>query len=146
MFKSLITTTLITSTLLITACATTPSANQHAKNLSFLQNKNWALTQIGATAYKADPKTQNVPYIQFGSDLRVSGADGCNRIAGQYAIKGQHITLGQLAGTRMLCQDAMQITAKYNEALNKVAGYQVYDKTLRLLDQYGNPVLQFSAQ
>ena len=46
----------------------------------------------------------------------------------------------------MLCQDAMQVTAKYNEALNKVAGYQVYDKTLRLLDQYGNPVLQFSAQ
>ena len=63
-----------------------------------------------------------------------------------YAIKGQHITLGQLAGTRMLCQDAMHVTAKYNEALNKVAGYQVYDKTLRLLDQYGNPVLQFSAQ
>ncbi|MEK7739972.1 MAG: META domain-containing protein, partial [Pseudomonadota bacterium] len=60
------------------------------------------------------------------------------------AIKGQHLTLGQLGSTRMYCQDTMKLAADYTEALNKVKGYQVYDKTLKLVDQYGNRVLQFT--
>ena len=44
----------------------------------------------------------------------------------------------------MYCQDTMKLAADYTEALNKVKGYQVYDKTLKLVDQYGNRVLQFT--
>lgn len=146
MFKSILATTFITATLLFSGCASTPSADQQSQNLSLLQNKNWTLTHIGATEYKATPNAHNVPSIQFGSDLRVSGADGCNRIMGAYAIKGQHLTLGQLGSTRMYCQDTMKLAADYTEALNKVKGYQVYDKTLKLVDQYGNRVLQFTTQ
>lgn len=146
MLKAIISSTLIASTLLVVGCATTPSADQQAKNLSLLQNKNWVLTHIGATELKTDPKSRNIPSIQFGSDLRVSGADGCNRLMGQYAIKGQQITLGQLGSTNMYCQNTMQLAGTYTEALNKVKGYQVYDKTLKLLDQYGNRVLEYKIQ
>lgn len=145
MLKAIISTTLMTSALLITGCASTPSSDQQAKNLSLLQNKSWVLTQIGATEYKATPNTR-VPNIQFGSDLRVSGSDGCNRIIGQYAIRGEHITLGQLGTSKMFCQDTALVAKKYSEALNKVKAYQVYSKTLRLLDEYGNPVLKFTTQ
>ena len=144
MFKAIIAATIITSTLFATGCTSTPSSTQQAQNLSLLQNKNWTLTHIGATEYKADPSSRNAPSIQFGSDLRVSGSDGCNRIMGQYALKGQHITIGQLASTKMLCPSSMQIATQYTEALSKVQGFQVYDKTLKLVDQYGNRVLQFT--
>ena len=108
-----------------------------------MQNKNWILTYIGATEYKANAASRTVPNIQFGSDLRVSGTDGCNRLIGLYAIKGEHISLGQLASSKMLCKD-MQLSNNYNEALNKVTAYQVYDKTLKLLDKHGNRLLQYT--
>lgn len=146
MLKAIISTTLITTALFVAACTTTPSANQQAQNLALLQNKNWELSYIGATEYNADPKVHNSPNIQFGADLRVSGSDGCNRLMGLYAIKGQHITLGQLGSTDMYCKNTMQFAGQYTEALNKVKGYQVYNKTLKLLDQYGNRVLEYKIQ
>lgn len=143
MLKSVFATTLISATLFAAGCSSMPSADQQAKNLSLLQNKTWTLTHIGATEYKTTA-TVNTPIIQFGSDLRVSGTDGCNRLVGLYAIKGEHISLGQLGSTKMLCKNGMQLSAKYSEALNKVTAYQVYDKTLKLLDQHGNRVLQYT--
>ncbi|MEG0488431.1 MAG: META domain-containing protein [Acinetobacter sp.] len=144
MLKSAITTALITTTLLAAGCTSMPSKDQQANNITLLQNKNWTLTHIGATEYKTKTSSRNVPNIQFGSDLRVSGTDGCNRLMGLYAIKGEHITLGQLASSKMLCKDSMQLSNNYNEALNKVTAYQVYDKTLKLLDKHGNRLLQYT--
>lgn len=143
MLKSAIATAFITSTLLAAGCTSMPSQDQQAKNISLLQNKNWVLTYIGATEYKANAASRTVPNIQFGSDLRVSGTDGCNRLMGLYAIKGEHISLGQFASSKMLCKD-MQLSNNYNEALNKVTAYQVYDKTLKLLDKHGNRLLQYT--
>lgn len=57
-------------------------------------------------------------------------------------IKKHEINLGQLASTKMMCQNTAELSSKFNEALNKVAGYQVYGQTLKLLDRHGNPVLQ----
>lgn len=144
MFKAIIAATLITSTFFATGCTSTPNSTQQVQNLSLLQNKNWTLTHIGATEYKPDSGSRNVPSIQFGLDLRISGSDGCNHIMGQYALKGQHMTIGPLASTKMFCQNSMQIATQYTEALNKVKGFQVYDKTLKLVDQYGNRVLQYT--
>ena len=146
MLKAMVSTALLSSTLFVVGCTSTPSADQQTKNLTLLQNKNWVLTYIGATEFNADPNARNSPSIQFGSDLRVSGSDGCNRLMGQYAIKGQHITLGQLGATNMYCKNSMQLASEYTEALNKVKGYQVYNKTLKLLDQYGNRVLEYKIQ
>lgn len=146
MLKTIVSTTLLSSVLLVTGCATTPTLDQQTQNLSLLQNKQWVLTYIGATKYKATTVAHSIPSIQFGSDLRVSGSDGCNRLMGQYAIKGEHLTLGQLGSTQMLCQDRLHLTEQYASALNKVKAYQVYGKTLKLLDQYGNRVLEYKTQ
>lgn len=144
MFKKAVLTTTLISTLLLTACVTNKSVIQQ-ENLNLLQNKNWVLTHIGATASPADPSHPNSPSLQFDSATqRISGTDGCNRIMGTYAVKNHQIQLGQLAGTQMFCQNTAELSSKYNEALNKVAGYQVVGKTLKLLDRHGNPVLQFS--
>lgn len=146
MLKKILITGLITSSLLFAGCASNPSSAQQQHNLASLQNKTWVLTHFGATEFKSSPTARNIPSIQFDeATKRVSGADGCNRIIGSYTIQGEHITLSQLGGTKMLCAETMNLANQYNEALEKVTGYQVYDKTLRLLDRHGNPLLQFSS-
>ena len=144
MLKKIAFATAITTTLLMTGCVTSQSAIQQ-KNIELLQNKNWSLTHIGATEYKVDPTAHNSPSLQFDATQRLSGADGCNRIMGSYVVKKYEINLGQLASTKMMCQNTAELSNKFNEALNKVAGYQVYGQTLKLLDRNGNPVLQFKS-
>lgn len=146
MFKKLWVATVLGSALTFVGCATSQSALKQAENLTLLQNKTWILTHIGAVEYKTDPSAHNVPSIQFdAATQRVSGADGCNRLMGSYTVNQQQLSLSQLAGTQMLCQNTMELADKYNQALSKVAGYQVYSKTLRLLDRHGNPVLQYES-
>ena len=144
MLKKISLATVITTTLLMTGCVTSQSTIQQ-KNIELLQNKNWSLTHIGATEYKVDPTAHNSPSLQFDATQRLSGADGCNRIMGSYVVKKHEINLGQLASTKMMCQNTAELSNKFNEALNKVAGYQVYGQTLKLLDRNGNPVLQFKS-
>ena len=144
MLKKIAFATAITTTLLMTGCVTSQSAIQQ-KNIELLQNKNWSLTHIGATEYKVDPTAHNSPSLQFDATQRLSGADGCNRSMGSYVVKKHEINLGQLASTKMMCQNTAELSNKFNEALNKVAGYQVYGQTLKLLDRNGNPVLQFKS-
>ena len=138
MLKNILLIGLIPATLTVVGCTTTPTVKQQ-ENLNLLQNKTWVLTHIGSTEY---PSQTNSPIIQFSSDLRVSGSDGCNRIMGNYAVKDHHLNLGSLASTKMYCQD-MTLVEKYTTALHKVTGYQSYDRTLKLVDQYGNVVLQY---
>lgn len=146
MLKKLVLSCLVASTLAFTACTSMPSGNQQQKNLALLQNHTWMMTHIGATEYKTDAHAQSAPSIRFDSaSMQVSGADGCNRIAGNYAIKGDHLTLGQMASSRMLCPNNSELSAKYTDALSKVTAYQVYDRTLRLLDEHGNVVLKYTS-
>jgi len=50
-----------------------------------------------------------------------------------------------MAGTKMACLNNDNLDQKFNEALAKVANYQVFGKTLKLLDRHGNVVLQFTS-
>ena len=146
MLKKLMTATVIAMSLTAVGCATTQSSTKQQETLNLLQNKTWILTHIGATEFKTDPSAHNVPSIQFdAATQRVSGADGCNRLMGAYSINKDKISLSQLAGTQMMCMNTAELANRYNTALNKVAAFQVYDKTLRLLDEHGNPVLQFES-
>mgnify|MGYP003616067791 FL=1 len=146
MLKKLLATSLIAVALTTVGCATTQTTTKQQETLNQLQNKTWILTHIGATEFKTDPSAHNVPSIQFdAATQRVSGADGCNRLMGAYAINKDKISSSQLAATQMMCMNTTELANQYNSALAKVAGFQVYDKTLRLLDEHGNPVLQFES-
>ena len=143
MFKIILVTSLAVSTLAIVGCSTTYHSTQQQKNLNLLQNKTWIMTQIGATEYKTNPNTHNAPSLYFGTDLQLNGADGCNRLVGNYAVKNHQISFGPLVSSEMLCMNSEELSTKYKQALNKVTAYQVYDQTLRLLDQYGNVLLKY---
>ena len=64
---------------------------------------------------------------------------------GSYTAGKDTLTLSQMAGTKMACMNNDGLDQKFNEALAKVTHYQVFGKTLKLLDSYGNPVIQLTS-
>ena len=150
MLKKLVSIAILGTSVAMTACSSTPiqtgpSETITQSNLLQLQHGTWILTHLGAMQVTTKPSTTNIPSLQFSNDGRVSGADGCNRLMGAYSAGRDTLNLSQLAGTRMACMDKNYVPEKYLEALNKVTHYQVYNKTLKLLDKNGNVLLQFSS-
>ncbi|MDH0968145.1 META domain-containing protein [Acinetobacter johnsonii] len=147
MLKKLIASSLLASSLIMTGCQTTPSPSDTIEmaNIQQLQQRTWILTQIGNTEIKTAPNERNIPSLQFSADNRISGADGCNRIMGSYTVGRDTLTLSQLATTRMACINNSAVPQQFQEALAKVTHYQVFGKTLKLLDRHGNLLLQFGS-
>lgn len=150
MLKKLIAISILGSTLAFTGCETvpdSPSSTIEAANLLQLQQHTWIATHIGMFEIKSDPSVRNIPSLQFdGATQRVSGSDGCNRIMGSYAAGRDTLSFSQLATTRMAClNNTSGVEQKFNDALGKVTHYQVYGKTLKLLDRHGNTLLQFTS-
>ncbi len=143
MLKKSMSIAILSSVVMLAGCETMPNNQQSAQNAQRLQNRTWIATQIGNTEIKTAPTARNIPSLQFDSaSQRVSGADGCNRIMGSYQVVGDTLTLSQMAGTQMACLDNNNIDRDFNVALNKVTHYQVYAKTLKLLDKHGNLLIQ----
>ncbi len=148
MLKKLLAISIITATLAVTGCETVPNASAtiETANLIQLQNKTWITTHLGNTEIKTAPTAHNIPSLQFdAATKRVTGADGCNRIMGSYEAGRDTLVLNQMAGTKMACLDNNNVSQKFNQALDQVANYQVFGKTLKLLDRHGNVLIQFKS-
>lgn len=148
MLKKFFAVGILGAAIALTACQTTPNAasNIEAANLVQLQNRTWIATYIGNTEIKTVATARNIPSLQFdAASKRISGADGCNRIMGSYEAGRDTLILSQMAGTKMACLDNNNLSEQFNAALAKVANYQVFGKTLKLLDRHGNVVLQFTS-
>lgn len=148
MLKKFFAVGILGTAIALTACQSTPNAasNIEAANLVQLQNRTWIATYIGNTEIKTVATARNIPSLQFdAASKRISGADGCNRIMGSYEAGRDTLLLSQMAGTKMACLDNNNLSEQFNAALAKVANYQVFGKTLKLLDRHGNVVLQFTS-
>ena len=147
MLKQLVLITALGTAAILSGCESMPSSSATtAQNLQLLQNRTWIATQIGNTEIKTSPSDRNIPSIQLDeATKRVSGADGCNRIMGSYNATADQLSFGPLAGSQMACLNNGNIDQKYNEALRKVTHYQVFGKTLKLLDRNGNLLIQYQS-
>lgn len=105
----------IALTAMLSACAVIPksnpptitgSANSSHDNaplsLSDLSGTSWVITHVGNLELVESPPAT----IRFTAG-QLSGATGCNRFTGSYALNTTVLTLGQLATTRMACAEPM---------------------------------------
>ena len=111
---------------------------------SELVNTYWKLVGLNGKDVMVSDK-QREPHLVFAADNRVAGSDGCNRIAGDYTLDGNKITLGQMIGTRMACLDNADQAQAFNTALGNIGSYQIQGSVLDLLDSSGAPVARFVA-
>lgn len=148
MLKKYFGITLLGAMIALSGCETMPtqtSASQiSAINQANLVPRTWTATQLGNSMLKTEANRQNLPYLNFDAATQtVTGSDSCNRLSGSYVAGRDTLQLGQLATTRMACLNNNNLDQKFHEALNKVTHYQVYGKTLKLLDRHGNLLIQF---
>ncbi|MGN5534589.1 META domain-containing protein [Acinetobacter sp. Lyrl_1] len=148
MLKKYFGITLLGAMIALSGCETMPtqtSASQiSAINQANLVQRIWTATQLGNSMLKTEANRQNLPYLNFDAATQtVTGSDSCNRLSGSYVAGRDTLQLGQLATTRMACLNNNNLDQKFHEALNKVTHYQVYGKTLKLLDRHGNLLIQF---
>ncbi|MEN8384623.1 META domain-containing protein [Acinetobacter towneri] len=148
MLKKYFGITLLGAMIALSGCETMPTQTSASQisviNQANLVQRTWTATQLGNSMLKTEANRQNLPYLNFDAATQtVSGSDSCNRINASYTAGRDTLQLGQLATTRMACLNNNNLDQKFHEALNKVTHYQVYGKTLKLLDRHGNLLIQF---
>lgn len=105
-----------------------------------IESRPWRLASIDAQPVIPSSDPRQVAQITFdGSNQRVSGSGGCNRITGSYQRTGDQLKIGPLAATRMACIDASrgQLEARFLAALQATTSYSVSGNELILLDARG---------
>ena len=109
---------------------------------------SWTLTHIGDAEVPTSPERPvAAAHLAFGSDGRLTGSDGCNRIVGSYTGDGSSLQFGQLAGTRMACLGLNGRDDAFNRALSQVTAWRVRGRSLELLASAasgGAPLLRFA--
>lgn len=126
------------------ACA---SPGVHSgESAATLERTHWLLESLGAPA-RPIAKTQTEAFLSFGEEPgRVTGSGGCNRLAGTYTQAGEKLTFGPIAGTRMFCEDGMEVEDGLGTALTNTAAFRIAGDRLELLDAAGAVLATFHGQ
>ena len=75
----------------------------------------------------------SAPSLDFASDGRVTGTDGCNRLMGHWAQDGTAVTISDLASTMMFCQEV-------DTWLSAAATAEIDGKALAVFNEDGEPI------
>jgi putative lipoprotein len=75
---------------------------------------------------------------------RVSGTDGCNRLAGGFRLAGEELSFSRLISTQMAClPDAMAYERRYGQTLAVVRRWSIDKRNLLLQNGVGRTLLLF---
>jgi heat shock protein HslJ len=75
---------------------------------------------------------------------RVSGTDGCNRLAGGFRLAGEELSFSRLISTQMACLPAaMAYERRYGQALGQVRRWSIDKRNLLLQNAVGRTLLLF---
>ena len=109
-----------------------------------LAGTSWLLTGLGSTTLLAGTTVT----LDFGTDGRVSGSDGCNTYGTSYTTDGASLTFAQpMVSTMMACPEPiMQQATAYQQALAETTSYEISGGQLVLKDASGKAIATFDAQ
>lgn len=107
-----------------------PSGSTNPSYVSFMQENKWKLIQMEGENYM-----NNDVYLEFDiSKNQIFGKSACNRYFGSYNIKGETIEIGMLGGTKMACENEINIIeSRFLEILsNRTLRFDIADQVLNL--------------
>ena len=70
------------------------------------------------------------PQLQIAEDGSVTGTDGCNRLAGKWALENEVVIFQQMISTMMYCEGV-------DTWLSEAASARVHGKALHVYDRAG---------
>jgi copper homeostasis protein (lipoprotein) len=107
-----------------------------------LESTYWRATQLeGQPVPPAQPGGQ--AYLLFEAGRRVSGSDGCNRMAGAYEVKHASIWFGPMAATRIACSGTADIERAFGNAVANASFWRILGDRLELYDANGVRLARF---
>lgn len=111
----------------LSACTNAPSGDikPEAATMS-LAGSEWSPEDL---MNDTDP-----PFIQFGSEGRVSGYTGCNQLSGSYTQINSALSFGPLAVTKKMCPDNMGNETLLLQALSDTELANISHLKLDLID------------
>ncbi|MBT2564862.1 META domain-containing protein [Pedobacter sp. ISL-68] len=93
-------------------------------------NTKWELTSLPGLNLPTTAKAT----LNFADSLKISGKSFCNNYGGQGEIADNKITVKNVFGTKMFCQETDAAERAYLHALNQVNGAKITGNKLHLLD------------
>ncbi len=125
------------------AIAQAPPSTQPAPE--GLAGPAWNAIELHGTPVAADAAPANQqPHLVFGATGHLSGADGCNRLAGPYTVKANTITFGPLAGTQMACVNTDEIADRFRAALKDTSQWAIVNDRLEFRNAAGTLLAVFA--
>jgi heat shock protein HslJ len=110
-----------------------------------LEKTEWRLIRLGRATVTGTDLHHPPEIVLDPVSHRASGSGGCNRIMGEYELKGDALTFARMASTMMACPDGMQTEQKFLKALERVKRWKIAGQQLKLGDGSGKVVLVFEA-
>lgn len=117
---------LITIMYTFTACS---SAKLRETNPLF--KSKWVLSELNGTPVQMSNTDKDAHLNFLFNGMGVSGSGGCNRLTGTFISKGDDLSFGPLASTKMMCADSQFETAFFS-VIEKVNQYAIVDNVLEL--------------
>ena len=113
---------------------TTPTGTDAAKKL---EGVRWRAIELAGKPTPAVLDPEREVYLEFQPGGRVSGSDGCNRVAASYRLEGEHVTFTQGIATLMACLHMNETEQPFRDALNKATRMTIAGDRLELFDASG---------
>jgi putative lipoprotein len=111
-----------------------------------LEGTYWRAIELGGRPTPAQDSSREA-HLTFQPDGRVSGSNGCNRIVGSHTRRGDAVTFGQMAETRMACIGAAaEVERRFRSAMKATTRLTIAAGRLELYDSSGNRVAVFAAR
>lgn len=106
-----------------------------------LRGPTWYVVEVdGVPVPRQGSSPGREPHLLFEADGRVSGSDGCNRLAGSYTSEGDGLRFGALVGTMMACPKVGDLPQRVRRAFEATSRFGIEGGRLRLLAAEGTPV------
>jgi heat shock protein HslJ len=126
--------------LLLVGCAKSPQPSTDAGSRSVLLGTAWRLEDLGGAVVLDRVEAT----LEFPEEGRAAGNGTCNRFFGTIEIKGETISLGPLASSRMACAEPIgNQEAKYLEALQGAERFTLDGATLSIYSKGMEKPLRF---
>ena len=123
--------------------ATAAPAAPAAPAVPAFADREWELVVLGPDT--PPPSGRSVTMLFDSGSRRAAGSAGCNRYSAAYTLRGEVLTFGPAAATRMACPDGMEFEGSFFGMLTQVTAYEVTGSTLVLRGADG-PLARFEAR
>jgi heat shock protein HslJ len=104
-----------------------------------LEGTYWRAIELAGTPTPIEV-TSREAHLVFGAGTRLTGSDGCNRLTGNYDLKGDALTFGQFAVTQMACPDTGDTDRRFRAVLKGTSRFRIVGQRLELYGATGKPL------